>query len=159
MIPTKVISGMQTGADQAGLYAARIYGIQTGGWATKGFNTENGPNKKFGLKYGLIEHNSEKYPGRTFANVKDSTGTIRFAYDFTTGGEILTLRAINQYNRPHIDININSPLPEVEVVRWIKSNNILTLNVAGNRESTWPGMFDFVSNYLITVFVMCRNCS
>jgi hypothetical protein len=36
----KVISGGQTGADQAGRRAARAAGIPTGGWAPLGWKTE-----------------------------------------------------------------------------------------------------------------------
>jgi Circularly permutated YpsA SLOG family len=38
-----VISGGQTGADQAGLRAARASGIRCGGMAPKGWLTEAGP--------------------------------------------------------------------------------------------------------------------
>ena len=49
----KVVSGGQTGADQAGLRAARAAGIETGGWAPKGWETEEGPApwlSDYGLK-------------------------------------------------------------------------------------------------------------
>ncbi len=39
----RVISGGQTGADQAALRAARAAGIPTGGWAPLGWKTEEGP--------------------------------------------------------------------------------------------------------------------
>lgn len=39
----RVISGGQTGADQAALRAARACGIPTGGWAARGWLTEDGP--------------------------------------------------------------------------------------------------------------------
>jgi hypothetical protein len=32
LLPERVVSGGQTGADQAGLIAARRFGIPTGGW-------------------------------------------------------------------------------------------------------------------------------
>jgi len=38
-----VVSGGQTGVDQAALRAARASGIATGGWAPKGWATEAGP--------------------------------------------------------------------------------------------------------------------
>jgi hypothetical protein len=43
----RVISGGQTGADQAGWRAARAYGIPTGGWMPLGFLTETGPRPEF----------------------------------------------------------------------------------------------------------------
>ena len=39
----KIESGGQTGADQAGLRAARAERLETGGWAPKGWETEEGP--------------------------------------------------------------------------------------------------------------------
>jgi len=42
MILKKIISGGQTGADQAGLDAAIEYGLPHGGWIPKGRLTESG---------------------------------------------------------------------------------------------------------------------
>ncbi|HJT77421.1 MAG TPA: putative molybdenum carrier protein, partial [Gemmataceae bacterium] len=41
----RVISGGQTGADQAGLAAAKACGIPTGGWMPKGFLTVAAPTR------------------------------------------------------------------------------------------------------------------
>ena len=43
MTLTTIISGGQTGADQAGLLAAQALGLQTGGWAPHGWRTDAGP--------------------------------------------------------------------------------------------------------------------
>lgn len=51
----KVISGGQDGADQAGLYAAQILSIPTGGWAAKNFMTESGPRPDLAELFGLID--------------------------------------------------------------------------------------------------------
>ena len=65
LLPEKVISGGQTGADQAGLIAAEKAGITTGGWMPKGFRTLDGPNPGLAARFGLREHPSEEYPPRT----------------------------------------------------------------------------------------------
>jgi len=44
--PIKIISGGQTGADQAALDAAISLGLPHGGWITKGRKTETGPCRK-----------------------------------------------------------------------------------------------------------------
>ena len=44
---TMVISGGQTGADQAGWRAAEACGIPTGGWMPRGFLTEEGTERWF----------------------------------------------------------------------------------------------------------------
>lgn len=148
----KVISGGQTGADQGGLSAACVMHIETGGWAPKGFRTEEGLCPLLGTRYGLQEHPSSQYQDRTFANVKDSDGTIRFATDFTSPGERCTFKAIQEYGKPYLDIYVLKPPSHDEVLGWIKDNNIKVLNVAGNRESTSPGLQEFVAKYLLKVF-------
>ena len=147
---TKIISGGQTGADQGGLEAGKRLGLETGGWIPKGWLTEKGSQPNL-AKYGLIEHTSSTYPPRTYANAKDSDGTIRFAYNFETAGELCTLKAINQYNKPYYDVNIHSAHEHEKVAQWIIDNNIHVLNVAGNRESKCPGLQEFTTNYLIEV--------
>jgi hypothetical protein len=74
---TRVISSGQTGADQAGLRAARAAGIPTGGWAPKGWLTEKGPSLWL-ADFGLVECPEPGYPPRTRANVRDSDGSIWF---------------------------------------------------------------------------------
>jgi hypothetical protein len=51
---TKVISGGQTGADQAGWRAARAFGIPTGGWMPLEFRTERGPCPELAA-FGAVE--------------------------------------------------------------------------------------------------------
>ena len=51
---TKVISGGQTGADRAGLFAARKFAIETGGYAPRGWLTESG-TAPWLADYGLTE--------------------------------------------------------------------------------------------------------
>lgn len=51
---TKVISGGQTGVDQAALRAAKAARIPTGGYAPKGWLTEDGPAPWL-ADFGLIE--------------------------------------------------------------------------------------------------------
>jgi hypothetical protein len=48
----RVVSGGQTGADQAGWRAARASGIATGGWMPAGFLTEAGPRPEFAEMFG-----------------------------------------------------------------------------------------------------------
>lgn len=151
-----VISGGQKGADLGGLAAAKRCGIATGGTIPKGFLTEDGPTPEL-AKLGLVEHSSPTYPPRTYSNAKNSDGTIRFASNFNSPGEKCTLKAINYYKKPYIDVDIKNPRPVEEVVEWILANNIQTLNVAGNRESTNRGTFDFVVKYLTEVLTQVNN--
>ena len=61
----RIISGGQTGADQAGLSVAKRLGIPTGGFVPKGFLTEAGPRPDLAAEYGLEETATVAYPERT----------------------------------------------------------------------------------------------
>jgi len=152
---TKVISGGQVGADQAGLATAEAFGVPTGGWAPKGWITSRGPDPALLRdRYKLQEHPTAGYPPRTEANVRDADGTIRLARDFTTPGERCTLRAITQHGKPYCDIDLTQPRPVVDTLAWIRAHNIHVLNVAGNREHPrTPAVFKAACLYLRDVFV------
>jgi hypothetical protein len=85
-------------------------------------------------------------------NVKESDGTIRFATDFQSAGEVCTLKAIKQYDKPYIDINLNGNYMDKvkEFCSWLKCYSIKTLNVAGNSENTSPGITIKVVDFLMT---------
>lgn len=158
-----VFSGGQRGADQGGLAAAYELGIKTGGWVPNGWKTLNGSNPKLKL-LGLKQHDSSKYSPRTFTNVKDTDGTIRFAKDFTTAGEKCTLKAIEQYKKPYIDVKIDENIFDEDnidfVAEWIVANNIERLNVAGNAGSSkkeGDEIFTVVREFLIKVFNQVRG--
>jgi predicted Rossmann-fold nucleotide-binding protein len=74
----RVISGGQTGADQAGLEVAARLGIPTGGVMPEGFHTEDGPRSDLAACYGLVEAGAPAYPERTERNVLLAEGTVVF---------------------------------------------------------------------------------
>lgn len=150
----KLISGAQTGADLGGLKAAKTAEIATGGWIPKGFITLDGPRPEYAELYGIQEHTSDKYPPRTFANARDSDGTMRFAAKWDSPGEICTLKAINQYKKPHFDVDLLNPEPRSvhKAAMWIVTNGIKVLNVAGNAEKTHHGTEAKVVGYLGMLF-------
>ncbi len=147
MNPNKIISGGQTGADQGGLLAGRDLGIPTGGTAPPNFMTENGTND--GLKdFGLVEGapDARIWPRRTWKNVHDSDGTVLFGNTGSPGSR-LTIRYCKTCPRPYIC----NPTPG-ELYSWVVGHNIEVLNVAGNRESTNPGICEKVRNTLVEAF-------
>ena len=79
----------------------------------------------------LVEHSSDRYPPRTFANAKAADLTVAFAQDFGTKGEQLTKRAAG-------DAYLAVPLDEPPLVAarriWsaCKRHDARVLNVAGN---------------------------
>jgi hypothetical protein len=156
---TKIISGAQNGADQAGLRSAFDNEIPTGGYVSRNCRTLDGYKPHLIVKYNLIELPCDDYPTRTFKNVEDSDGTMRFASVWNSRGERCTLKAIKKYSKPHIDIDIFSPTEHDIVIRWIEDNSIQTLNIAGNSEKTCQGIGEFVYNYLDGLFKVLKNDS
>jgi len=147
----KVISGGQTGADEAGLYVAQSFKIQTGGFAPKGWITKTGPNLMLRDVYGLTE-SMGGYKKRTWENVEHSDGTIRLAYSFNSPGEICTLNAINHFKKPCFDVDLNSQPEPIQCCEWIIMNDIKTLNIAGNTETSKRKVFSIAGSYLNAVF-------
>jgi hypothetical protein len=87
----RVISGGQTGADQAGLRAARACGIPTGGWAPRGWLTEAGPAPWL-ADWGLAEcpegeTEAERYRARRFRCVKDCDAVLLFGDNTSQGSK------------------------------------------------------------------------
>src|SRR5688500_14728345 len=105
----KIISGGQTGADQAGLFVAKRFGLETGGMMPRGFKTLTGPDPVLARLYGLTEHESDSYVPRTHYNASTSHGTIRLAGNFESRGEICTLKALKDHNRPYFDVDLTDP--------------------------------------------------
>lgn len=153
----RVISGGQTGADIAGLEEAKRAGFETGGVMPFGFKTLDGCHPEYKELYGVTAHKSSSYVPRTRANVRDSDGTIRLAYTFTSAGEKCTLGAILDYKKPHIDVDLANPRPVSDVLEWLEENGIDTLNVAGNAEQTSPGTHDTAALYLRTLFLALKE--
>lgn len=140
----KVISGGQTGADQAGLLAAYACKVETGGWMPAGFRTSGGLRPSFRYKYGMRETKSSGYPDRTRKNVEESDGTVWFGNPQSAGGK-LTLRTAKKLGKPVLKVSVDTPASNAgrTIVTWIRKEKIKTLNVAGNREETNLGIFAF----------------
>ena len=155
----KVISGGQSGADIAGLEAAKKFGFETGGMMPFGFKTLDGPKPEYHDMYGLVPHASSSYTPRTRANVRESDGTIRLAFDFDSKGEICTKKAIDHYKKTFIDINFFAEQSIKPAVQWLCENDIEILNVAGNSEATWAGIHEKAFVFLEDLFKYIRSLS
>lgn len=150
----KLISGGQTGADQGGLEAAEVLGIPTGGWAPKGWRTENGPAPWLGEKYGLEETLVTNYRHRTQLNIKYSNGTVLIGIPSAGSEETAIQAEIQQKPLFRIklnDLSVSNHRQQVFLFReWLEENEIKVLNVAGNRESVSPGIEFMVKLFLIS---------
>lgn len=137
---SKLVSGGQVGVDQAALTIARGLKISTGGWAPRGWRTDNGPMPSL-AEYGLQEHVLGAYPARTWANVRDSDGTIIFGWPYSPGCR-LTQQYCEILRKPFLTVTwpTGTHPSRAYVEDWIMLNEIHILNVAGNRERTNPGV-------------------
>ena len=149
---SRVISGGQTGADRGALIAARAAGIPTGGWMPRGFLAHDGRHPEFADLYGMEETASDRYPPRTARNVKAADATLRFATDWASPGEVLTLSLCEKFHKPHLDVTPGGLLTPADVADWLVRTGVRVLNVAGNAERTSPGIQDAVTEFLTAVF-------
>jgi len=150
----KVISGGQTGIDQAALFAAEDVGIRTGGRAPKYFKTSTGFSYFLEQRFGLVDSGLD-YSGRTELNVKNSDGTLQIAFDFNSPGEKCTTKFINKHNKPVYKLPL--PIEEkeymiIEIIEWIKANDVEVLNIAGNRQTRSRDSYGVGFNFLTSLF-------
>lgn len=141
-----VISGAQTGADQAGLAVAKHLNYRTGGWVPAGCMTEDGLRKDLIDLYGLQPLRTTSYSIRTAYNVRHSNGTVLFG--LMTQGTALTKQCCLDLYKPFI---VNPTAGELR--QWIYDHRIQVLNVAGNRESRNPGIYQRTYDLLTTALI------
>lgn len=154
----KIISGGQTGVDQAALRAAISLGIEHGGWCPPGRESEDGPiDEKFDLKETPKERsdNAQDVPRslRTEWNVRDSDGTLILTttnppYD---PGTNWTIKAADLYDKPVLIINPHMRESVGQVLAWLEKNQVKALNVAGPSERITPGIGEISYQFLLSV--------
>ena len=138
----KIISGGQTGVDQGALDFAMEQGIPCGGWCPKGRLCESG---RIPDRYPVIEVADDDYNERTRKNVLAADGTlIIISGDIKEEGTWLTKTLCEQHGKPFLVIDILQS-ERIEMLKkgfrdWIRLSGIRMLNVAGNRESSSPGI-------------------
>jgi len=150
----KVISGGQTGADQAALDVAIKLGIPHGGWIPKGRKTEDGvlPDK-----YQLIEMPESSYAKRTEKNVIEADGTLILSHGRLVGGSEFTRKMALKHNRVwlHIDLTKVAAFEASQrITSWLFSSNIEILNVAGPRASSDPKIYKATMDILEAVYFL-----
>ncbi len=132
----KVISGGQIGADMGGIAAAKLAGVETGGYAPRGWITCREPMP--GLKYVFGLHESTGgYSVRTAQNIDASDGTVIFASAVKSPGTALTIDTCLKKNKP-VHIFSRDDL----LYQWVLDYRIGVLNVAGNRDRKSSKHFD-----------------
>jgi hypothetical protein len=165
-----VISGGQTGADQAGWRAAKASAIKTCGWMPKGFKTEDGPRPEFAEMYGAKEDHSSQYPPRTRANVNAACVCIWFGNPKSPGGKLTLDWARMRGAFTYVVESSRSEWQPTPLARHIYNafeqqkhfpkgppGSGRAINIAGNRESSAPGIGAWVEAYLIEVFRLLKE--
>lgn len=136
----RIISGGQSGADIAALDWAIASRVDHGGWCPKGRRSEDGP---IAGQYMLSETPLAGYLQRTEWNVRDSDATVIFTLtDKLDGGSKRTTQFADKLHRPWLHFR-----PGVHpkfLGQFLARHNVSTLNVAGKRESSAPGVYRFV---------------
>lgn len=140
----RIISGGQTGADQAFLRAAVARGYRPGGMMPLGWATEDGPRPEFQQLYQMTASRFASYPHRTRYNVRMSDGTIILG-SLRETGSYLTREMCVVLGKPYlpVDVMTTPDLTEIwarAIQDFILTHHIVILNGAGNRESRAPGI-------------------
>ena len=142
MMELKIISGGQTGVDRAALDVALDAGISCGGYCPKGRKAEDGALDE---KYPLKELESTVYRDRTEANIDASDGTLIITQSYKpSDGTAYTMIYAKRKQKPVFMVNMLEVRDEAmqdDFNSWLKENEVKVLNVAGPRESTFPGAY------------------
>ena len=144
----RLVSGGQTGADRAALDEAVDRGLLHGGWCPVGGWADDFPTAPgLLLVYPSLTEAPSADPGvRTRWNVRDSHATLVVRQPGATSpGTDLTVETAIVLGRPHLVTSGDADA----VVGWLSDlGRLLTLNVAGPRESEQPGAYDLTRRLL-----------
>lgn len=148
-----IFSGGQTGADRGALEAADELGFPYDGWVPRGRRANDGTVPE---KYKLREHANPDYPPRTWANVRDSEGTLIVCPLPIASGSKLTLKYCRDQRKPVVVrdfVKVRTQPDEVaeEVLAWCRKQRVTVLNVAGSREKRCRGIQEAVRTLIKTL--------
>ena len=142
----KIVSGGQTGVDRGALQAAMDLGLDWGGWAPKGWRSEDGAIPPI-YRAKMLEHASTNYLGRTRRNVMDSHATLVIVTSYPlSGGTLKTRIFCQEAARPHFVVSLGEADAVEKVRKWLGSFFAaehpvpFVLNVAGPRKSQSGGI-------------------
>jgi len=156
----KVISGGQTGVDQAALRAAQDCGLETGGWCPPGRLCESGVIPS---RFPLQETPRERSPDapdiprsqRTEWNIRDSDASLILRPESRTAddrGTDWAGRYAVRLGRPLLALDPWDSTAGARILEWLGTLDIQILSVGGPSESTVPGIGDQAYALLLEVF-------
>jgi hypothetical protein len=153
----KVVSGGQTGVDQAGLFIASEVGLEIGGWCPKGGLDENKIDirKQFPS---LVEATTANPDERTKLNIRDSDGTLIIVPSWPLlekikDGTLLTIAEAQRLKKPYLIFSLTDKEHNSNIIKkWVQDYYIEVLNIAGPRESNSPGINEKTREALVDFF-------
>jgi len=146
----RIVSGGQAGADRAALDWAIAHAVPHGGWCPKGRRAEDG---RIPARYDLTETPSANYLQRTQWNVRDSDVTLIVTlHDQLTAGSRKTVDFAVKLGKPWL--HFDSVTEPERAVRFLNRHGVRTLNVAGSRASSGPGIRERVLAILDAVIAV-----
>jgi hypothetical protein len=161
----RIISGGQTGVDQAALRAAQDGGLACGGWCPPGRVCESGiiPSR-----FPLQETPRDRSPEapeiprsqRSEWNVCNSDATLILAHANAVendAGTDWTMRCAERYRRPVMICDPAHADSAAAILRWLRQVTPATLNIAGPSERAAPGIGRRVYSLLTRVFARLQT--
>ena len=159
----KIISGGQTGVDQAALQVAFDLGLNHGGWCPPERVCEDG---KIPYQFKLIETPQERdisaldipRSQRTIWNVRDADGVLIFVQSKAQRdilrqaqdpGTKLAIETSMKLGKPYLVIDLNASPDLHEIQNWILEFDIQVLSVGGPSEKTSPGIYRKTYQFLL----------
>ena len=147
---TKIISGGQSGADQAALDVAISLGIPHEAWIPAGWGAESGIVSG---PYYFREMPTSSVPQWIKHNILYSNGTLILSHGKLTGGSQAVLESAEPRDRPilHVDLSETGEFAAAQLIHgWFERNEIGILNVAGARAEKDAGIYNAATRVLET---------
>lgn len=154
--PKHLVTGGQTGVDRAVLDWSLEHGIRHRGWCPRGRLAEDGALPP---EYPLRETATADYAERTWLNVRDSYATLILNEGPLEDGTRLTLELAKSLKRPVQVVQLDDPAIDAPraILDWLREGHFISVNVAGPRESSRPGIYQRVYQLLEDCATLALN--